>query len=198
MAAGKKLGGLVIFLIIAAILVMWGIKTNNRMVTAEENVSKAWGNVENAYQRRADLIPNLVETVKGVADYEKSTLEAVIEARAKATQTTLDASDLTEENMAAFQAAQDNLSQSLGRLLVAVERYPELKATESFKELQAQLEGTENRISVEHNKFNEAVQPYNSMIRKFPASIIAKIAGFDKKAYFQAAQGSDQAPKVQF
>ncbi|MBQ4022251.1 MAG: LemA family protein [Bacteroidales bacterium] len=198
MAAGKKLGGLVIFLIIAAILVMWGIKTNNRMVTAEENVSKAWGNVENAYQRRADLIPNLVETVKGVADYEKSTLEAVIEARAKATQTTLDASDLTEENMAAFQAAQDNLSQSLGRLLVAVERYPELKATESFKELQAQLEGTENRISVERNKFNEAVQPYNSMIRKFPASIIAKIAGFDKKAYFQAAQGSDQAPKVQF
>ena len=198
MAAGKKLGGLVIFLIIAAILVMWGIKTNNRMVTAEENVSKAWGNVENAYQRRADLIPNLVETVKGVADYEKSTLEAVIEARAKATQTTLDASDLTEENMAAFQAAQDNLSQSLGRLLVAVERYPELKATESFKELQAQLEGTENRISVERNKFNEAVQPYNSMIRKFPASIIAKIAGFDKKAYFQAAQDSDQAPKVQF
>lgn len=198
MAAGKKLGGLVIFLIIAAILVMWGIKTNNRMVTAEENVSKAWGNVENAYQRRADLIPNLVETVKGVADYEKSTLEAVIEARAKATQTTLDASDLTEENMAAFQAAQDNLSQSLGRLLVAVERYPELKATESFKELQAQLEGTENRIAVERNKFNEAVQPYNSMIRKFPASIIAKIAGFDKKAYFQAAQGSDQAPKVQF
>lgn len=198
MAAGKKLGGLVIFLIIAAILVMWGVKTNNRMVTAEENVSKAWGNVENAYQRRADLIPNLVETVKGVADYEKSTLEAVIEARAKATQTTLDASDLTEENMAAFQAAQDNLSQSLGRLLVAVERYPELKATESFKELQAQLEGTENRISVERNKFNEAVQPYNSMIRKFPASIVAKIAGFDKKAYFQAAQGSDQAPKVQF
>ena len=198
MAAGKKLGGWLIFLIVAAILVLWGVKTNNRMVTAEENVSKAWGNVENAYQRRADLIPNLVETVKGVADYEKSTLEAVIEARAKATQTTLDASDLTEENMAAFQAAQDNLSQSLGRLLVAVERYPELKATESFKELQAQLEGTENRISVERNKFNEAVQPYNSMIRKFPASIVAKIAGFDKKAYFKAAEGSDQAPKVQF
>lgn len=198
MAAGKKFGGLLALLIVVALLVLWGVKTNNRMVTAEENVSKAWGNVENAYQRRADLIPNLVETVKGVADYEKSTLEAVIEARAKATQTTLDASDLTEENMAAFQAAQDNLSQSLGRLLVAVERYPELKATESFKELQAQLEGTENRISVERNKFNEAVQPYNSMIRKFPASIIAKIAGFDKKAYFQAAQGSDQAPKVQF
>ncbi|MBO7371902.1 MAG: LemA family protein [Bacteroidales bacterium] len=198
MAAGKKFGGLLALLIVVALLVLWGVKTNNRMVTAEENVSKAWGNVENAYQRRADLIPNLVETVKGVADYEKSTLEAVIEARAKATQTTLDASDLTEENMAAFQAAQDNLSQSLGRLLVAVERYPELKATESFKELQAQLEGTENRISVERNKFNEAVQPYNSMIRKFPASIVAKIAGFDKKAYFQAAQGSDQAPKVQF
>ncbi|MBO4765087.1 MAG: LemA family protein [Bacteroidales bacterium] len=198
MAAGKKLGGLVILLIIAAILVMWGIKTNNRMVTAEENVSKAWGNVENAYQRRADLIPNLVETVKGVAEYEKSTLEAVIEARAKATQTTLDASDLTEENMATFQAAQDNLSQTLGRLMVVLERYPELQATQNFRELQAQLEGTENRIAVERNKFNEAVQPYNSMIRKFPASIVAKIAGFDKKAYFKAAEGSDQAPKVQF
>ena len=198
MAAGKKLGGLVILLIIAAILVMWGIKTNNKMVAAEENVSKAWGNVENAYQRRADLIPNLVETVKGVAEYEKSTLEAVIEARAKATQTTLEASDLTEENMASFQAAQDNLSQTLGRLMVVLERYPELQATQNFRELQAQLEGTENRISVERNKFNEAVQPYNSMIRKFPASIIAKIAGFDKKAYFKAAEGSDQAPKVQF
>ena len=198
MAAGKKLGGLVILLIIAAILVMWGIKTNNRMVTAEENVSKAWGNVENAYQRRADLIPNLVETVKGVAEYEKSTLEAVIEARAKASQTTIDPENLTEENMAAFQAAQDNLSQSLGRLMVVVERYPELKATESFKELQAQLEGTENRINVERNKFNEAVQPYNSLVRKFPASIVAKIAGFDKKAYFKSAEGSDQAPKVEF
>ncbi|MBR5735273.1 MAG: LemA family protein [Bacteroidales bacterium] len=198
MAAGKKLGGLVILLIIAAILVMWGIKTNNRMVTAEENVSKAWGNVENAYQRRADLIPNLVETVKGVAEYEKSTLEAVIEARAKASQTTIDPENLTEENMAAFQAAQDNLSQSLGRLMVVVERYPELKATESFKELQAQLEGTENRINVERNKFNEAVQPYNSLVRKFPASIVAKIAGFDKKAYFKASEGSDQAPKVEF
>ncbi|MBR4771971.1 MAG: LemA family protein [Bacteroidales bacterium] len=198
MAAGKKFGGLLVILIIAAILVVWGVKTNNRMVTAEENVSKAWGNVENAYQRRADLIPNLVETVKGVAEYEKSTLEAVIEARAKATQTTLDASNLTEENMAAFQAAQDNLSQTLGRLMVVLERYPELQATQNFRELQAQLEGTENRIAVERNKFNEAVQPYNSMIRKFPASIVAKIAGFDKKAYFQAAEGSDQAPKVQF
>ena len=198
MAAGKKFGGLLVILIIAAILVVWGVKTNNRMVTAEENVSKAWGNVENAYQRRADLIPNLVETVKGVAEYEKSTLEAVIEARAKATQTTLDASDLTEENMASFQAAQDNLSQTLGRLMVVLERYPELQATQNFRELQAQLEGTENRISVERNKFNEAVQPYNSMIRKFPASIVAKIAGFDKKAYFKAAEGSDQAPKVQF
>ena len=198
MAAGKTFGGLLVILIIAAILVVWGVKTNNRMVTAEENVSKAWGNVENAYQRRADLIPNLVETVKGVAEYEKSTLEAVIEARAKATQTTLDASNLTEENMAAFQAAQDNLSQTLGRLMVVLERYPELQATQNFRELQAQLEGTENRIAVERNKFNEAVQPYNSMIRKFPASIVAKIAGFDKKAYFQAAEGSDQAPKVQF
>ncbi|MBO6068394.1 MAG: LemA family protein [Bacteroidales bacterium] len=198
MAAGKKLGGWLILLIVAAVCVLWGIKTNNRMVAAEENVSKAWGNVENAYQRRADLIPNLVETVKGVADYERSTLEAVVEARAKASQTTIDPTNLTEENMAAFQAAQDNLSQTLSRLMVVLERYPELKATDSFKELQAQLEGTENRINVERNKFNEAVQPYNSFIRKFPASIVAKIAGFDTKAYFKAAAGSDQAPQVQF
>ena len=198
MAAGKKLGGWLILLIVAAVCVLWGIKTNNRMVAAEENVSKAWGNVENAYQRRADLIPNLVETVKGVADYERSTLEAVVEARAKASQTTIDPTNLTEENMAAFQAAQDNLSQTLSRLMVVLERYPELKATDSFKELQAQLEGTENRINVERNKFNEAVQPYNSCIRKFPASIVAKIAGFDTKAYFKAAAGSDQAPQVQF
>ena len=198
MAAGKKLGGWLILLIVAAVCILWGIKTNNRMVAAEENVSKAWGNVENAYQRRADLIPNLVETVKGVADYERSTLEAVVEARAKASQTTIDPTNLTEENMAAFQAAQDNLSQTLSRLMVVLERYPELKATDSFKELQAQLEGTENRINVERNKFNEAVQPYNSFIRKFPASIVAKIAGFDTKAYFKAAAGSDQAPQVQF
>lgn len=198
MAAGKKIGGWLIALIVVAVLVLWGVRTNNRMVAAEENVSKAWGNVENVYQRRADLIPNLVETVKGVSEFEKSTLEAVIDARARATQTTIDPANLTEENMVAFQSAQDALSQSLGRLMVVVEQYPDIKATENFKELQAQLEGTENRIAVERNKFNEAVQPYNSMIRKFPASIIAGIAGFEKKAYFQAAEGSDVAPKVQF
>ena len=191
---------MVIAIIIAVVIfiVMFVISTYNNCVKLKNQGEEAYAQIDAHLKQRYDLIPNLVETVKGVAEYEKSTLEAVIEARAKATQTTLDASNLTEENMAAFQAAQDNLSQSLSRLLVAVERYPELKATENFKELQAQLEGTENRIAVERNKFNEAVQPYNSMIRKFPASIVAKIAGFDKKAYFKAAEGSDQAPKVQF
>ena len=194
----KKISGGIIVIIVIAIVVLWGVRTNNKMVTADENVAKAWGNVENVYQRRADLIPNLVATVKGVADFEKSTLTDVIEARAKATQTTIDPTNMTEENLSAFQQAQDNLSQSLGRLMVVVEKYPELKANESFKELQAQLEGTENRIAVERNKFNETVQPYNSMIRRFPASIIAGIAGFEKKAYFQAAEGSENAPTVSF
>ena len=194
----KKISGGIIVIIVIAIVVLWGVRTNNKMVTADENVAKAWGNVENVYQRRADLIPNLVATVKGVADFEKSTLTDVIEARAKATQTTIDPTNMTEENLSAFQQAQDNLSQSLGRLMVVVEQYPELKANESFKELQAQLEGTENRIAVERNKFNETVQPYNSMIRRFPASIIAGISGFEKKAYFQAAEGSEIAPTVSF
>lgn len=194
----KKISGGIIVIIVIAIVVLWGVRTNNKMVAADENVAKAWGNVENVYQRRADLIPNLVSTVKGVADFEKSTLTEVIEARAKATQTTIDPTNMTEENLSAFQQVQDNLSQSLGRLMVVVEQYPELKANENFKELQAQLEGTENRIAVERNKFNETVQPYNSMIRRFPASIIAGIAGFEKKAYFQAAEGSENAPTVSF
>ena len=188
----------IIIIAIIAILVLWFVKLNNRMVAAEEKAVQAWSQVENVYQRRSDLIPNLVATVKGAADFERGTLEAVIEARAKATSVTVDPSNLTEESMAAFQSAQDNLSQSLGRLMVVIERYPELKANQNFLELQAQLEGTENRITVERRSFNETVQSYNTLIRKFPNSIIAGIAGFEKKAYFKAAEGTDKAPVVEF
>ncbi len=188
----------IIIIAIIALLVLWFVKLNNRMVAAEEKAVQAWSQVENVYQRRSDLIPNLVATVKGAADFERGTLEAVIEARAKATSVTVDPSNLTEESMAAFQSAQDNLSQSLGRLMVVIERYPELKANQNFLELQAQLEGTENRITVERRSFNETVQSYNTLIRKFPNSIIAGIAGFEKKAYFKAAEGADKAPVVEF
>lgn len=188
----------IIIIAIIAILVLWFVKLNNRMVAAEEKAVQAWSQVENVYQRRSDLIPNLVATVKGAADFERGTLEAVIEARAKATSVTVDPSNLTEESMAAFQSAQDNLSQSLGRLMVVIERYPGLKANQNFLELQAQLEGTENRITVERRSFNETVQSYNTLIRKFPNSIIAGIAGFEKKAYFKAAEGADKAPVVEF
>ena len=161
-------------------------------------MSQSWGQVENVYQRRADLIPNLVNTVKGAADFERNTLQAVIEARANATSMKIDPTQLTEENLAAFQKAQDNLSSSLSRLMVVVERYPELKANQNFLELQAQLEGTENRITVERMKFNESVQNYNSLIRRFPANMVAGLMNFDKKAYFQAAEGAEVAPDVDF
>ncbi|MDD2595402.1 MAG: LemA family protein [Bacteroidales bacterium] len=193
----KKVSVWIIILAVVVLAVIWGVKIYNKIVTAEEGVGNAWGNVENVYQRRADLIPNLVASVQGAADYEKSTLEAVITARAAATSTKIDPTNLTEENMAAFQQAQDNLSSALSKLLVVVERYPELKANQNFLELQAQLEGTENRIAVERNKFNETVQSFNTMIRRFPANIVASIGGFSKKAYFKAAEGSDVAPKVE-
>lgn len=168
------------------------------MVNLEENVSGKWAQVENAYQRRADLIPNLVNTVKGAADFEQETLTQVIEARAKATSVTVDPSNLTPEAIAEFQQSQDALSQSLGRLLVSVERYPELKANQNFLELQAQLEGTENRISTERRAFNEATQEYNSAVRRFPNNIMAGIFGFKQKGYFTAEAGASQAPEVQF
>ncbi|MFA5324913.1 MAG: LemA family protein [Bacteroidales bacterium] len=193
----KKVSAWIIVLAIIVLAVLWGIRTYNKMVSAEEEISKAWGNVENVYQRRADLVPNLVSTVKGAADFEKSTLEAVISARAEATSTKIDPTNITEENMATFQKAQNNLSSALNKLLVVVERYPELKANQNFLELQAQLEGTENRIAVERNKFNESVKPFNAMTRKFPANIIANIGGFEKKAYFEASEGSETAPKVE-
>lgn len=170
----------------------------NTLVDLEENVKGKWAQVENAYQRRADLIPNLVNTVKGAADFEQETLTQVIEARAKATSVTVDPTNLTPEAIQQFQQSQDALSQSLGRLLVSVERYPELKANQNFLELQAQLEGTENRISTERRAFNEATQQYNSAVRRFPNNIMAGMFGFDQKGYFAAEAGADQAPEVQF
>ena len=188
----------IIIIAIIAILVLWFVKLNNRMVAAEEKAVQAWSQVENVYQRRSDLIPNLVATVKGAADFERGTLEAVIEARAKATSVTVDPSNLTEESMAAFQSAQDNLSQSLGRLMVVIERYPELKANQNFLELQAQLEGTENRITVERQKYNETARVYNTTIRQFPKNILAGMFGFERKEYFEAKEGADVAPVVEF
>jgi len=184
--------------VIIVLLAIWGISSNNSIVTSEESVTEAWANVESSYQRRNDLIGNLVKTVKGAADFERSTLTDVIEARAKATSTTIDAGNLTEENMAQFQQAQSGLSGALSRLLVSVERYPELKANQNFLELQSQLEGTENRINIARDRYNERVKIYNSSIRKFPKSLIAGLLGFDTKAYYQADPGSENAPDVEF
>jgi LemA protein len=181
-------------IVIAALL---GVSTYNNLVGLEEGVKTAWSQVENVYQRRADLIPNLVETVKGAANFEKSTLEAVTEARAKVGQVQISGVPQAEE-FARYQAAQNGLSSALSRLMAVVEAYPELKATQNFSELQAQLEGTENRITVERNRYNEAAQAFNTARRKFPTVLFAKLLGFAEKPYFEAAPGSNQAPKVQF
>lgn len=170
----------------------------NSLVEKQESVESAWSQVENVYQRRADLIPNLVNTVKGYAAHEKETLEGVIEARSKATKITVSADDLSEENIKKFQAAQGELQQALGKLLAITENYPDLKANENFRDLQAQLEGTENRITVERQKFNETVKVYNTSIRKFPTTIYAGWFGFEKKGYFEAQAGAEKAPEVQF
>jgi len=180
------------------LLTVWGTSSYNNLVTKEETVNQSWANVQNVYQRRSDLIPNLVATVKGVANFEKSTLTAVIEARAKATSVNINPKNLDEASLQKFQAAQDGLSSALSRLMVVVERYPELKATQNFAELQAQLEGTENRITVERRNFNEAAQAYNTYLRRFPNSIFAGMFGFQKKAYFAAQKGAENAPKVEF
>lgn len=189
-------------LLILAIAIFLGITQSscnyNAFVTAEEEVNKAWSQVENVYQRRADLVPQLVSTVKGAAEFEKSTFEAVTEARAQASSIKFDPSQMTEADLQQFQQAQDNLSKSLGRLMVTVEKYPDLKATANFKDLQAQLEGTENRIAVERKKFNEAAQSYNTMIRRFPKNVLAKIYGFEKRPYFQASPEASQAPVIEF
>lgn len=170
----------------------------NGMVEKREAVNQAWGNVESSYQRRADLVPNLVSTVKGEANFEQTTLEKVIEARASATQVKLDVNELTEENLQKYQAAQNALSQSLGRLLAVAESYPDLKATQGFQDLQAQLEGTENRINKARNDFNLTVQDYNTYISKFPQLMVAKMFGFTPKAYFKSDPGSEKAPEVKF
>ena len=172
--------------------------TYNNMVQREEQVTNAWSQVDNVYQRRLDLIPNLVATVKGAADFEKSTLTAVIEARASATQIKVDPKDLTTEQLAKFQASQGQLSAALGRLMVVAEQYPQLKANQNFLELQAQLEGTENRIAVERQKFNDVVLDYNKYVRSFPQTMLAGMYGFKEKAYFQSDKGAEHTPKVQF
>lgn len=170
----------------------------NAMVSKDEAVDAQWANVQDAYQRRADLIPNLVNTVKGYAEHEKETFKEVIEARAKATSTTIDASKLNTETLQQFQQAQSGLAGALSKLMVVVEKYPDLKANTNFLALQDQLEGTENRISTERRRFNEAAQEYNRYTRSFPQNIVAMIFGFDKKPYFQAEAGADKAPKVEF
>jgi LemA protein len=193
-----KSPGLLIALGIIVIILFWGCSGYNGLVSQDENVKNKWNNVQSDYQRRADLIPNLVNTVKGEANFEKSTLEAVIQARASATQVKVEANDLTPEKMQQYQQAQGALSQSLGRLLAVAENYPNLQTNQAFQGLQAQLEGTENRIKVSRNDFNAAIQDYNVRVRRFPVNIIAGMLGFHVKEGFQAEAGSENAPKVEF
>ena len=194
----KKTITWVVVLGVLAIAIVWGIGRYNAIITAEEDVNTAWAQVENQYQRRMDLIPNLVETVKGYAAHEGTTLEGVVAARAKATQVVVDPTNATAEQMAAFQAAQGELSQALGRLMAISESYPDLKANENFGALQSQLEGTENRITVARNNFNEVARQFNTLIRRFPTNLIASAMNVEKRPYFEANPGADQAPQVQF
>jgi LemA protein len=192
-------GVLAVIGIIAAILIMWGVSVYNEIVSLDEQVTESWSQVENQYQRRMDLIPNLVNTVKGVAEFEQETFTAVTEARSKVNQLNISPDILNNpQAFQQFQSAQGGLSSALSRLLVTVEKYPELKANENFLQLQAQLEGTENRISVERRKFNQATQNYNVRIRRFPGAMIASFAGFAGKEYFEAVEGAETAPKVEF
>ena len=188
----------IIVVALIAIIALWGVKSYNQFVTAEENVETAWSQVENQYQRRSDLIPNLVNTVKGYAAHEQTTLEQVIAARAQATAIKLDAAQMTADQIQAFNDAQGQLSMALGRLMAVSEAYPDLKANQNFLELQAQLEGTENRITVARNTFNEQAKAYNVLIRRFPRNIIAQMFGFEKKPYFEAETGAEKAPTVEF
>lgn len=196
MKKGLITGVVVIAVVVAAFV--WVKNVYNRMVVSDENVQASWSQVENVYQRRADLIPNLVATVKGYAAHESETLEGVVAARAKATQVTVDPADLTPEALEQFNQAQGELSAALGRLLLIQENYPDLKANQNFMELQAQLEGTENRITTERMKYNEAAKSFNTGIRRFPDNIVASIFGFEKKGYFEAQAGAETAPKVEF
>lgn len=194
----KKSKSALILILVVALVALWGVKAYNNMVSQEEGVSTAWANVESQYQRRADLIPNLVNTVKGYAAHESETLQAVVNARTKATSINIDAENMTAEQLQEFQKAQSEVGGALGRLIAVAENYPDLKANQNFLELQAQLEGTENRIAVERKNFNEAAKKYNTYIRKFPQSLLSGMFGFDKKPYFEAEEGSQKAPTVQF
>lgn len=194
----KSLVTILVIVGIVLIVFLWGKNSYNSLVNSEEKVTGAWSQVENVYQRRADLIPNLVNTVKGYADFEQKTLTQVIEARSKATGVNVNADNLDEASIQQFQQAQQGLSSALSRLMVVVERYPDLKANQNFMDLQSQLEGTENRIAVERRNFNETAQTYNAQIRRFPNNIFAGLFGFDRKAYFEADAGAEKAPEVQF
>jgi LemA protein len=193
---GIIIGAIVILFILGT--VMWGVRVYNRMVTMSEAVTSQWGNVETQYQRRMDLIPNFVNTVKGAANFEQQTLTQVIEARAKATSVTIDPSNMNEQTFAQFQQAQGEVSSALSRLMVVVERYPELTATQNFRDLQTELEGTENRISVERRKFNETAQAFNAYIKRFPQNFIAGMYGFQARPYFKSVEGAEKAPEVTF
>ena len=194
----KKHLGWIIAGAVVLILLLWSVSGYNGLVSMDEQVAGKWANVETQYQRRADLIPNLVNTVKGYATHEKETLQGVMEARSKATQVKVDADDLSPERIAEFQKAQGELSTALGRLLAIREQYPDLKANQNFLELQSQLEGTENRITVARKDFNDAAKAYNVAIRRFPKNILAALFGFDKKSYFEAGSGAEKAPEVKF
>ena len=195
-----KKGTLITIIVIAVLgmIAVWMISCYNAFVTMQENVENAWGQVENQYQRRADLVPNLVATVKGYAAHEQATLVGVMEARAKATQMTLDPANATPEQLAAYQQAQGELSQALARLMAVAENYPDLKASENFRQLADQLEGTENRIAYARNLFNDCAKEYNAATRHFPGSIVAAMFGFERKPYFEAEAGAEKAPEVEF
>lgn len=188
----------IITLVVIGLVAIWSISGYNSLVSSDEEAQTKWADVETQYQRRADLIPNLVNTVKGYAAHESETLQTVVEARAKATSVSIDPSNMSAEQIANFQKAQDGVSSALSKLLVTVEKYPDLKANENFKELQAQLEGTENRISVARRDYNDASRQYNTSLRSFPKNILASLFGFEKRAYFEAQTGTEQAPSVQF
>ena len=194
----KKNKGLIITIVVIVLVALWGISSYNGLVSMDENVSNQWANVETQYQRRSDLIPNLVNTVKGYAKHESQTLEAVMAARSQATQVKIDPSNCTPQQLAAYQKAQGDVTTALGKLLAITENYPDLKANQNFLELQSQLEGTENRINVARKDFNDTAKKYNTSLRRFPRNIVASMFGFEKRNYFEAEAGAEKAPKVEF
>lgn len=194
----KKNKGLIITIVVIVLVALWGILSYNGLVGMDEKVSNQWANVETQYQRRSDLIPNLVNTVKGYAKHESQTLEAVMAARSQATQVKIDPSNCTPQQLATYQKAQGDVTTALGKLLAITENYPDLKANQNFLELQSQLEGTENRINVARKDFNDSAKEYNTSLRRFPRNIIASMFGFEKRNYFEAEAGAEKAPKVEF